>query len=296
MNWQQRDGQRYLYRNRRRDGKVVTEYLGAGETAERRYEDEQVRQSAAAAAAVSRRAEAERWQHALDLADAFGDKVRQIAHSTLCSAGYHQHARSTWRRRRKMTTAMEATPATEAPETSISDEEIYQRAVMGDEAVRPLLGDLFSRQQELHRDAGNLGVTAELTWVALAAKGNLILEASVPAHMAKLKAELAGPEPTPLERLLVDQVVLAWLQSNCAAIIDGSLAGLAGSSKEADDAQMRHDRAQKRYLSALKTLATVRKLLRPFPSTLDLLMRNVGETSVPESIKNRGACVPVCAQ
>ena len=290
MNWQQRDGRRYLYRNRRRDGKVVTEYLGAGETAERLYDEEHTRRSTVATEAAVRRAEAASWQHAMDLADAFGDKVRQIAHSTLNSAGYHLHACSTWRRRRKMPTETEETQA------SLTDEEIFQRAVAGDEAVRPLLGDLLDRPQDLHRQAGDLGLMAERTWVSLAARSNLVIEVSVPDHLAQMKAELAGPEPSPLERLLVDQVGLAWLQSNCAAIADASFAGQDCSPRQRDEAERRHDRAQRRYLSALKTLATVRKLLRPFPSAVDLLMRNVSETSVPGSIKNRGACVPVCAQ
>src|SRR5205085_2151017 len=77
-----------------------------------------------------------------------------------------------------------------------------------------------------------------------------------------LRAELAGPNPTPLERLLVERVVACWLQVQDADV------RYAQAMKQATMAwsefhQRRMDRAHRRYLSALKTLAQVRKLALP---------------------------------
>jgi hypothetical protein len=73
---------------------------------------------------------------------------------------------------------------------------------------------------------------------------------------------LAGANPTPVERLLVERVVACWLQVQDADV------RYAQGQKELTFAQgeyyqRRMERAHKRYLSALRTLALVRKLAVP---------------------------------
>ena len=72
------------------------------------------------------------------------------------------------------------------------------------------------RHPEILKEAGDLGLLAERHWISLIARSNLIVEESVPEQVAIMKAELAGPEPTPLDRLLIDQIGLAWLQLHAA--------------------------------------------------------------------------------
>jgi hypothetical protein len=96
MSWATRGRGRFFYRNRRRGGRVVTEYLGRGPEA----------LLAAAAADVGRKARravaAERAR--LAAADAESNAlvavVEALARAALLTAGYHRHARGTWRRRR----------------------------------------------------------------------------------------------------------------------------------------------------------------------------------------------------
>ena len=86
---------------------------------------------------------------------------------------------------------------------------------------------------------------------------------------------LAGPGPSPLERLLVERVVACWLQVHYS---DASYAQLKGTNPAQHTAALqRQNSAQQRYLQALKALATVRKLLRPGLSPVDLAMRPVPE-------------------
>jgi hypothetical protein len=82
-------------------------------------------------------------------------------------------------------------------------------------------------------------------------------------HMARMRAELAGETPTPLERLLVDRVVACWLQVQHA---DKCMAGLEADQHrlaQGEYNRQRQDRAHQRYLSAIKTLAQVRRLQLP---------------------------------
>jgi hypothetical protein len=93
--------------------------------------------------------------------------------------------------------------------------------------------------------------------------------------MEEMRATLAGKDPSPLEQLLVARIVACWLQVHYA---DGSYAQLKGGDPAQHTLMIRRQNAaQQRYLHAIKALATVRKLLRPSPSPVDLLRRTVAE-------------------
>src|SRR5262249_37446886 len=78
-----------------------------------------------------------------------------------------------------------------------------------------------------------------------------------------LRAELAGPNPSPVERLLVERVVACWLQVQDADVRYAQAQNDRPSRQHSDFLQRRMDRAHRRYLSALRTLALVRKLAVP---------------------------------
>lgn len=70
-----------------------------------------------------------------------------------------------------------------------------------------------------------------------------------------------SPKPTPLERLLVERVVTCWLQLH-----DAQLRFIQAESMpiaRAEYLQRSLDRYHRRYLSALKMLAVVRRLALP---------------------------------
>ena len=88
-------------------------------------------------------------------------------------------------------------------------------------------------------------------------------KAAIVRRLDALRRELAGPIPTPLERLLVDRVVVGWL---AAAVAEGAYhQALERGVGHADDEfhQRRVERAQRRYLAAAKALAQVRRLQLP---------------------------------
>jgi hypothetical protein len=97
--------------------------------------------------------------------------------------------------------------------------------------------------------------------------------------VADLKAELAGPAASALERLLAQRVATTWLQ---IAHLDALAAQAAGGSEaRVKLIQRQQDAAHRRHLSAVRTLATVRKLLRPAPSPVEIASRldRSGQTS-----------------
>jgi hypothetical protein len=80
--------------------------------------------------------------------------------------------------------------------------------------------------------------------------------------MELLSSELAGPTPSPFERLLVERVVACKLQVTCADI-RWAEAGPDMTLTQGEYHDRCRDRAHKRFLSAIRTLALVRKLATP---------------------------------
>jgi hypothetical protein len=108
---------------------------------------------------------------------------------------------------------------------------------------------------------GDLAAQAEQSFVRAAAGKNLAFREGLLAKLQALRGELSGPSPTPLERLLVERVVACWLQVQDADIRYAQLGNVPLS--QAEYAQRRMDRAHRRFLSAVKALALVRKLALP---------------------------------
>jgi hypothetical protein len=100
MAWEQRArGGWYYKRSRRKDGRIVREYFGCGETAQLIAAlDEQARQERAAER-TARQDERSR-PLALEAAlTAFGTPLDEVLCLTLEAAGYHRH-RGQWRKQR----------------------------------------------------------------------------------------------------------------------------------------------------------------------------------------------------
>jgi hypothetical protein len=93
MSWEVRDGGRRYTRSRRVAGRVVRQYLGTGPRAA---------EAAAADDARRRQRQADRDAgRALDEAAAELDALADLfARAALLAAGYHQHDRGPWRKRR----------------------------------------------------------------------------------------------------------------------------------------------------------------------------------------------------
>jgi hypothetical protein len=148
---------------------------------------------------------------------------------------------------------------------------LLQRAEAGDRAVLPQLRRALDGDPELWRGYGDLAAHAEASLAMLAAGPNLLLAESLKRKLVALKAEVCGDAPSPLERLLVERVAATWLQ---VSYYDGQVAQSAGAGEaRLKVLQRQQDGAHRRHLAAVKTLATIRKLLTPGPSPVEIASR-----------------------
>jgi hypothetical protein len=139
---------------------------------------------------------------------------------------------------------------------------LLERAESGDRSVLPTLEMLLDASPEVWRAYGDLARVAEDAWVELVAGPNLLLNESLRRKVAELKSEvLSGQSASPLERLLVERVGAGWLQTTYADAAAAQAREKPLGLAQLEQQQPRQERAQKGYLAAIRTLATVRKLL-----------------------------------
>ena len=111
------------------------------------------------------------------------------------------------------------------------------------------------------------------------------------AQMERNAEELAGPNPSPLEKLLAERVAISrfrcyYYECLCAM-------GLRKDTLNVDDHKhKRLARAQKDFLSACRTLAQVRKLELPFVQVNVAERQQVQNLIVPGGPHERPGDVP----
>src|SRR5262245_3294336 len=111
----------------------------------------------------------------------------------------------------------------------------------------------------------------------MAAGKSLLARESIRRRMEALRAELSVPPPTPVEKLLIDRIVIGWVQCSLTDLDD--LQKTRTGTPQGFHAQRRLNGIQARFFAGLKQLIVVRKLLKPSPSPLELLRFPVEETN-----------------
>ena len=148
--------------------------------------------------------------------------------------------------------------------------DLIHRGNDGDEAALSRIREILSGPDAalLFRTCGDMGRHAETSLIRAIVGDRRVYQESIEAKLEALKKDLAGPNPTPTERLLVDRIAACWLQ-----LADADL--IAAQTKnptfvQGDYNQRRQDRAHRRFLSAVKMLATVRRLALPIQVDLNV--------------------------
>jgi hypothetical protein len=139
--------------------------------------------------------------------------------------------------------------------------QLLTAASQGDVSVLPALREFLDGRPDVWQKAGDLAAHAREAIIQMASGTNLLGAESLQRTMQQLHDELLGGSVDPLERMLVERCVVCWATMN--------LAELSGVERERQGvrqgtvAQKQINVIQNRFLNALKSLATLRKLLKP---------------------------------
>jgi hypothetical protein len=138
--------------------------------------------------------------------------------------------------------------------------DLTEKAQKGDKNVIPQIRQILDGSPDLAWHLANLGRTAERLLIEKLTKDKDLAAGELLEHQLDLmRQEVAGENASPLERLLAERVVATWLQVQLfEALYFTNLHNLR--LNQANHYQKRIDRAHRNHLSAIRTLAQIRKL------------------------------------
>jgi hypothetical protein len=163
---------------------------------------------------------------------------------------------------RKPTTRADSGPNPPASDDAI--DRIVKRAGEGDRSCLPEVQTLLA-----HPDYGSdyrEGFGSSAAWlrqsiIRKAAGKNVLSQEAIDQELDRIRSELEGPNPTPIERLLAERASLCWFIVHW---YENAYANASGwNISQAGFQHRKIDKAHARFLSAVRTLAQIRKLALP---------------------------------
>jgi len=182
---------------------------------------------------------AEQLHQVNDYVERFDRELVDQMRITLASRGFHRPNRGVWRKRRRQ---------------SMPDESMNHDTPLPEEADRP-------EDKPRWQQAFGLAEMAELAIVGMMAGTDEALGKSLRERLRAIEADLDMEHSGRLEQLLIRRISLSWAQSHHGDVLVARAA--PENLRDAKFVAGWRDRAHRRFLSAVKTLATVRKLLPP---------------------------------
>jgi hypothetical protein len=171
---------------------------------------------------------------------AWFESVEAVFREAMAAAGCHQH-KGSWRRRRM-----------NRLERAEAERRFRERC------------DLLAatrRAAALGRD-GDVAARVLADLAARVAGGSPGLRAAVAAKVARVRGGLEGPDPSPVERLLAERAAVCRLACYEADLACQRFEGTA-SPRFVTYFERRRDRAQRRFVSAVRAVAVLQKLAVP---------------------------------
>jgi len=147
---------------------------------------------------------------------------------------------------------------------------LERKANEGDLKALEKLAEHYDAHPELWKSAGDMARNIIMTTAARIFGDNLAFRDCLVRRAQEIRNQAAGPQPTPLEKLLAERIGVCWIQLQHAEYH----ASWDGTIEQADFRQRRLDRAHRRYLSAIKALAVIRRIQLP------VMQINIGEKQV----------------
>jgi hypothetical protein len=139
------------------------------------------------------------------------------------------------------------------------DWDLFRKADSGNRsALSVIQKDLAGpNRTELLKHVGDLGYQVEQSIFRRIFSDHPACQVSIQEQMIEIKRDLGYESGSSVERLMIQRICVCWLALHVAELELVQEVSNASESKR----QERVDRAQRRYIQALKALASVRRLI-----------------------------------
>ena len=149
------------------------------------------------------------------------------------------------------------------PLTRDEFDELVKRAETGDADALSELRTLMRADAATWRRFGDLTEHVKLAFLGLMVQGNVVARESLTVQLEELTRELRQGNQSPIRKLLVDQVLILWLDVH----YQQTLAAEPREGKtDVDFLDRRLAKVRKRYVAALESLAKMDRILGLTPT------------------------------
>jgi hypothetical protein len=152
--------------------------------------------------------------------------------------------------------------------------ELSDRAADGDKKARgELRRALRESAPEVVREASELARIGQWCLIKTAAGGKALAEEALVIRLEMMRSEIGGPNPSPLESLLVEKIVSAWMLTELLdLLLSAQLTTELPKRQRMSHSFLKfylgwQERAHRRLLSAIRELARVRRLQSGVPNS-----------------------------
>jgi hypothetical protein len=135
---------------------------------------------------------------------------------------------------------------------------LVAQARAGDVEVLPALRHLLASRPEIWQQCADLGGNVLRRWIERLSLGDPLAEESLLLKVEAMKIDVGGTTTTPLEALLVDRILVCWLQLQQPDGLASQLDTLPAKMANLTLRRQRH--AHRLFLTTVQTLAMVRRL------------------------------------
>jgi len=150
-------------------------------------------------------------------------------------------------------------------------EELSDRVANGDKKARgDLRRALRESGSEVVREASELARKGQWALIKTAAGGEALAEEDLVIRLNMMRSEIVGPDPSPLEVLLAEKIVSAWILTELLELLlNAQLTDLPQSQRMSPSFLKFYlgwqEQAHRRLLSSIRELARVRRLQSGLP-------------------------------
>lgn len=152
-------------------------------------------------------------------------------------------------------------------------EELSDKAADGDKKARgELRRVLCASSPAVVAEASKLAKKGEWGLIKIAAAGDPLMEEALLARLDLMRSEIAGPDPSPLEVLLVEKIVAVWMLTELLELLLNAQLSASAKRERVSHSFLKfylgwQEQAHRRLLSTVRELARVRRLQSGIPAS-----------------------------
>jgi hypothetical protein len=137
--------------------------------------------------------------------------------------------------------------------------DLLKQTEKGDEKAVPAIREILDVAPDLAWHSRNVGKMAERLLINEMTGEDVLAKEMMKHQLESMRSEIAGEDPSALELLLAERIVATWLQVQLFESLYATGLG-KHTLAQSNYYQKRLDRAHRNHLSAIRTLAHIRKM------------------------------------